>query len=305
MRRTIDLQGHRGARGLFAENTLEGFAAALAIGVDTLELDVRLTADDIVVVTHDARLNPDITRTADGQWLPEPGLPISSLSLADLRAYDVGRIRPGSHYAAQFPDQVPFDGAFIPTLAETLALDATVAFNIELKSSPEAADGERLADAALAVAEHLGVTERIIVQSFDWRGPRRVKQKRPDIRTAWLTRSGILGDARCWWDGAHPSDYGGSVSRAVAAEGGPIWTPLYSDLTREDVEEAHSLALLVVPWTVNRPDDMRRLLLWEVDGLITDRPDLARIALAEQGLPLPRPRLRPIRLAERGSWRPT
>ena len=290
MGRTIDLQGHRGARGLFPENTLAGFQGALSIGVNTLELDVRLTADGIVVVTHDARLNPDITRTADGRWLKEPGPLVSSLRLADLQAYDVGRIRPGSDYATQYPDQAPQDGASIPTFAEVVALDPTVTFNVELKSSPGCADGERLADAVLAVADQLGATHRIIIQSFDWRGPRRVKRMRADVRFAWLTRSEIMDEARRWWDGPHPSDFGGSVPRAVAAEGGAMWTPLHSDLTKDDLEEAHGLGLVVVPWTVNQPDDMRRLLVWGIDGLITDRPDLARTVLAEQGFSLPVPR---------------
>jgi glycerophosphoryl diester phosphodiesterase len=290
MKRPIDLQGHRGARGLFPENTIAGFAGTLAIGVDTLELDVTMTADDVVVVTHDARLNPDITRTADGAWLTQPGPPIRSLRWAELAGYDVGRMRPGSRYALQFPDQVPRDGSRIPTLADVLRFDGTTTFNIELKSSPESADGVRLADAVVAVAEAVGATSRIIVQSFDWRGPRRVRQTRADIRLGWLTRSEIFADARAWWGGPHPSDFGGSVPRAVAAEGGSIWTPLYRDLTQESLAEAHTLSLRVVPWTVNQPEDIRRLLQWGVDGLITDRPDLARVVLAEAGFPLPLPR---------------
>ncbi len=111
MRRRIELQGHRGARGLFPENTLVGFAGALAIGVDAIELDVAVTADDVVVVTHDPRLNPDITRTGDGTWLGQAGPAIRSLRAADLRHYDVGRIRPDCAYATLFPDQRPHDGA--------------------------------------------------------------------------------------------------------------------------------------------------------------------------------------------------
>lgn len=289
MPRSIDLQGHRGARGLFPENTLAGFCGALAIGVHTLELDVTLTADGIVVVSHDPLLNPDHTRTAQGVWLKQPGPSIGSTLWQDLAAYDVGRLRPGSAYAAQFPDQVPHDGARIPMLADVLRLDASVAWNIELKSSPAAGspDGAALAEAVAAVADANGITPRIIVQSFDWRGPRSLRRSRPDIRLAWLTRSEIFPEARSWWDGPHPSDFGGSVPRVVAAEGGPIWTPLYSDLSEDSVAEAHALGLEVVPWTVNQPSDMRRLLLWNVDGLITDRPDLARPVLSELGLPLP------------------
>ena len=102
MRRAIDLQGHRGARGLFPENTLAGFKAALAIGVDSFELDVAVTADGVPVVSHDAALNPDLARGPDGAWLDTPGPLIRSLRLAELAAYDVGRIRTGSAYAAQF-----------------------------------------------------------------------------------------------------------------------------------------------------------------------------------------------------------
>src|SRR4051794_18770412 len=100
--RGFDLQGHRGARALFPENTLEGFAAALGIGVGAIELDVATTADGVVVVTHDLRLNPDLVRGPDGAWLAAPGPPVRSLTLAELRHYDVGRLRPGSDYAALY-----------------------------------------------------------------------------------------------------------------------------------------------------------------------------------------------------------
>jgi glycerophosphoryl diester phosphodiesterase len=291
MQRRIDLHGHRGARGLFPENTLAGFAAALAIGVDAIELDVGTTADDVVVVTHDPRLNPDLTRTRDGVWLAGPGPAIRTLRAAELAGYDVGRIRPGSSYAAAYPDQVPYDGAAIPTLAEVLRLDSGVGVNIELKTFPLhpglAVDGAAMADRVMAVADALGAAERIIVQSFDWRGPRRLHRTRPDVLLSWLTSGAFLAAARTWWDGPHPADFGGSVARAVAAEGGPTWGPDHADLTEESLDEAHALGLRVVPWTVNRPQDMRRLIRWGVDGLITDRPDLARAVLAEAGLPLP------------------
>ena len=191
MRRAIDLQGHRGARGLFPENTLAGFAAALAIGVDSFELDVALTADGVPVVSHDAALNPDIARGPDGTWLTTRGTLIRTLRLAELAAYDVGRIRPGSAYAAQFPDQAPRDGARIPTLAEVLAVDPAVRFNIEMKTFPDHPDWTvgptAMAEAVIAVAEAAGAIGRINVESFDWRGPRHVRRLRPDLPLAWLT----------------------------------------------------------------------------------------------------------------------
>ncbi len=263
-----------------------GFAGALRIGVDALELDVGVTADNVVVVTHDPRLNGDITRDRNGAFLSGPTPAIRSLRAAELSVYDVGRIRPGSAYAAEYPDQVPHDGAGIPRLVEVLRIDPVVSFTIELKSFPLHADltaeGAEMAEAVVDLAQIYDAADRIIVQSFDWRGPRHLRRARPEIRLSWLTSAATLMAARVWWDGPDPSDFGGSVPRAVAAEGGPIWGPDYRDLTEDSLAEAHALGLQVVPWTVNRPQDMHRLIRWGVDGLITDRPDLARYALAKE-----------------------
>jgi glycerophosphoryl diester phosphodiesterase len=272
--------GHRGARGLYPENTLTGFAGALALGVDAVELDVALTADGVVAVSHDPALNPDITRDASGAWLREPGPLIRSVNAAELAAYDVGRLRPGTPYAALFPEQSPRDGEHVPWLSEVLQIGKGTDFIIELKTFPadpeHSASGPELARAVVAAADAAGVTSRITVEGFDWRGPRHLRRIRPEVRLAWLTRAETVRDAALWWDGPHPADFGGSVPRAVAAEGGPIWAPDYSDLTRDQVDEAHTLGLTVVPWTVDNPQDMVRLIGWGVDGIVTDRPDRAR-----------------------------
>src|ERR1700677_1895529 len=131
MARRLDIQGHRGARALFPENTLEGFLAAAELGVTAFELDVGLTADGVLVVTHDLALNPDIVRDASGAWLSERGPTNHSLTYADLSRYDVGRLRPGSRLAASFPDQQPYDSAHIPTLAAILAAMPNARFTIE------------------------------------------------------------------------------------------------------------------------------------------------------------------------------
>jgi glycerophosphoryl diester phosphodiesterase len=291
MRRAIDLQGHRGARGLFPENTLAGFSAALAIGVDSFELDVAVTADGVPVVSHDPALNPDLARGPGGDWLAARGPLIRTLRLAELAAYDVGRLRPGSAYAAQFPDQVPRDGASIPTLAEVLAVDPAARFNLELKTFPAHPDwtigATAMAEAVVAVAEQTGAIGRITVESFDWRGPRQVRRLRPDLPLAWLTSPDSVAEAAVWWGGPIPADYGGSVPRVVAAEGGPIWAPHHADLTAALIEEAHALGLAVLAWTVNEAEAIRRLLRAGIDGLITDRPDIARNVLAQEGFPLP------------------
>jgi len=279
--------GHRGARGLWPENTLGGFTGALALGVDALELDVALTADGVVVVSHDPALNPEITRDATGAWLSNPGPLIRSLTAAELEAYDVGRLRPGTSYATLFPEQSPRDGERIPCLADVLRLSNDTGFIIELKTFPgdpgRGASGPELAEAVVAVADAAGVTSRITVEGFDWRGPRHLRRVRPEVRLAWLTRAGTVRDAALWWDGPHPADFGGSVPRVVAGEGGPVWAPDHTDLTQDQLDEAHTLGLAVIPWTVNGAEDMARLIGWGVDGIVTDRPDRARQVVAAMG----------------------
>jgi glycerophosphoryl diester phosphodiesterase len=276
MTRHLDIQGHRGARGLFPENTLEGFRAAAALGVTAFELDVGLTRDGVVVVNHDPALNPDIVRGPSGAWLSKRGPTIWSLTHAELTRHDVGRLRRGSRTAALFPDQQPHDGAPIPTLAAVLAGLPKTRFTVEVKTDPAhpdwTASAQALADATVAVIDDAGAVGRVIVEAFDWRVQPHIRQTRPDIRLAWLTRAETIRDAALWWNGTVP---GSSVPAAVAAEGGPVWAPDHTTLTLTEIEEAHELGLIVLPWTVNRPYDMRRLIDWGVDGLISDRPDLA------------------------------
>lgn len=272
----FDIQGHRGARALFPENTLEGFQAAATLGVTAFELDARLTRDGVVVLSHDAALHPDLTRDALGRWLPASGPLIRSLSYAELASYDVGRLCPGSPTASLFPDQKPIDGARIPTLAAVLAALPAARFTIEIKSDPrhpgQAAPAAVLADSVLAVVDEAQAAHRVMIESFDWRIQHHIRRSRPEIRLAWLTSAETAGDPVTWW-GKMPA--AASVAACVAAEGGPVWAPDFQTLTRKAIQEAHELGLQVLPWTVNQADDIQRLMEWGVDGLISDRPDLA------------------------------
>jgi len=278
------IQGHRGARALFPENTVEGFRRAMALGVAAFELDVGVSADGVVVLSHDLALNPDITRDPGGAWLTLPTPLIRGLRYAELAAFDVGRIRPGSATAARFPDQVPIDGARIPSLAATLDATADAALTIELKTDPTRPDdsvgGAAMADAVMRVVDAAGSAHRVMVESFDWRGPRHLRRTRPEVACALLTAPDTVAAAQLWWDGPDPADFGGSVARAVAEEGVGTWVPEHTTVGAEDIVAAHALGLAVLPWTVNDPAAMRRLRAWGADGLITDRPDLALRVLA-------------------------
>jgi glycerophosphoryl diester phosphodiesterase len=301
----LDIQGHRGARGLAPENTLPAFARALAIGVTTLELDCGITRDGVVVVSHDPALNPDITRTPDGRWLEQQGAAIRQLTFDELQRYDVGRIKPGSAYAKRFPAQAPHDGTRIPRLADLFALvrmsgNETVRFNIETKISPLAPDQtatpEDFARKLISAVRAGGMAGRTVIQSFDWRTLLVVQKEAPEIPTVYLSaRQDFLDNIRAteqdspWSAGFHVSRFGGSISRAVKAAGGAVWSPYYREVTRENVKEAQGLGLKVVVWTVNTEAEIRNMLELGVDGIISDYPDLLRKVAGDANLPLPKP----------------
>lgn len=274
MTRPFQLQGHRGARGLFPENTIEGFRSAIALGVRCFEIDVGVLRDGAVVVHHDLALNPDIA-SLDGRWLSGSLPLLKTFDLEELNDFDVGRIRPGSDYAARYPHQVPCDGARIPTLASVLALAPDLTWNIELKLMPDRPDWtvppEEMVERVLALVDAANAAPRVTLQSFDWRAPRHARRLRPQIACGWLTRAETIADPELWFGCGRP----GSIPEAIAHEGGGTWTPHWQELTEELLHQAHALNLEVIPWTVNDPADMARLTQWGVDGLITDRPDLA------------------------------
>ena len=294
----VDLQGHRGARGLAPESTLAGFARALEIGVDTLELDTVVTADGVVVVHHDRRLNPDHTRDASGQWISAPGRTIREMTLAELAPLDVGRARPGSRTASLFPTQVPIDGQAIPTLEQVLRMVNPAApgspwLNIETKLSPlapeETPPPEAFVRALLRTLRAAGALGRTTVQSFDWRTLLEVQRQAPGTPTACLTSEQSWGpgvEDGVWTAGLRRSSLG-SVPRMVRAAGAQVWSPHFADLQSGSVREAHALGLKVAVWTVNEPAQIARVLDLGVDALITDYPDRARQVMAERGLPLP------------------
>lgn len=302
----IDLQGHRGTRGLAPENTLVAFSAALAIGVTTLETDLALTRDGVLVLSHEPHLYAALTRGADGRWLAEDGAPIFSLSANDLAQYDIGRLNPAHKYAAQWTEQKAFDGERIPTLQQLfdLARDARspggkpVRFNIETKITPTSGDTtpdpERYARAVVDAVRAAKMSERVTVQSFDWRTLREVKKLAPELVTACLTiesqnMNTVMPDATgasLWHAGLKAADYGGSLPRTAQAAGCSIWTPFWRNVTPENIAEAHALKLKVIPWTVNDAAEIERLAMLGVDGIITDYPDRGRQALAARKIPI-------------------
>jgi glycerophosphoryl diester phosphodiesterase len=292
----FDLQGHRGARGLAPENTIPAFERAMQIGVSTLELDLAVTKDDVLVVSHDPALDPDITRGPDGKFLEGKTPAIRSLTFAELQRYDVGRIRPDSAYAARFRDQRGADNVHIPALTEVFDLVKRsgadhIRFNMETKIAPDSGadvpDPDTFATMVAKAVRDAGLTSRVTVQSFDWRTLTAMKKIAPEIERSCLTIEDSMEDniqrnkpgPSPWTAGFDIDDVGGSVPRLVKAAGCSTWSPYFHGITAALVKEAQALGLKVIPWTVNEMDDLTLIIETGVDGLITDYPDRGRAAL--------------------------
>jgi glycerophosphoryl diester phosphodiesterase len=228
------------------------------------------------------------------------------LSYEELRTYDVGRLRPGTPYAARYPDQVAANGQHVPRLADVFGLAAkagnsAVRFNVEIKSDPRknvpTLEPARFAEAVVATIRAHRMEPRTLVQSFDWRALRHARKVAPEIALVCLTvqrpgddnvEAGRPG-APATLGGLDVDDFGGSVPKLAQAAGCAVWSPNDLDLVPDALAEAHRLGLSVIPWTVNDPPRMDALIAQGVDGIITDRPDLLRRVLQARGLPLPAP----------------
>jgi len=272
--------------------------------VCALELDCGVTRDGVVVVSHDPELNPDCTRDARGRFLEGTGAPLCTLSYQELSTYDVGRLRPGSAYAARFPEQQPLDGERIPRLSEVLTLVRThgrgrVRVCLEVKTFPERPQLTVAPEPFVAALERdiqaSGTQGLVAVIAFDWRVLECAQRLMPEVPTTALTEEQPgedtlrLGSARPspWLGGLDPARFGGSIAPLVKASGAGTWGPDYRDVSAERVREMHALGIRVVPWTVNEPADMQRLLTCKVDGMVSDRPDLLRAFLERHAIPLP------------------
>lgn len=293
---SLTIYGHRGARGLAPENTLSGFHEALKHHVDAIDLDVVMTKDGVLVAYHDLTLNPDITRSMEGEWVTDR-IPIKALTLEQLKTYNVGLIHPTVKYAAVYFAQRPEMLAPIPTLQEVIqdikqSAPYPVDFQIELKTDPEVPFISSASDEMVLALHHIieaeGVAHRTKVQAYDWRCLLLLQQLNPQVETAYLTdldqesklRSADQAIAGLWTGGYLLKDYGDSIPHMVKALGGTWWDAEDMELTKAQVDIAHGLGLKVAAWPsiyiekdVNM-DLIGQLIDMGVDGIITDRPDV-------------------------------
>lgn len=244
------VHGHRGARAVLPENTIPAFEYAIASGVDVLELDLAVTKDNVLVVSHDPTINETICQGG------RTGVPIRELTLAELRSYDCGGKK-----NPDFPRQKPVPGTRIPTFEEVLALSTrgTFGFNVETKIFSDkpalTPPPEEFARLVLEAIRRHKLERRVIVQSFDFRTLHAMKKLAPEIRLSALY-------------GGMPKDF---VQIAREAGAG-IVSPHYLLVTKDLVESAHKAGVQVVPWTANTEADWKFLVDAGVDAIISDDP---------------------------------
>lgn len=288
---TILAVGHRGAAGLKPENTLIGFSRAIELGVHAIELDVLVTADNVLVVHHDFSLKPEIARLPDGARLNDyTGTQINQLTVDQLKSFDVGRLKPHTRYASRYPDQIPSDGQRIPTLREVIQLikkssPKPVQLWIEIKTSPEQPSKtpapERVAEDIVNLLKEENVTQGVKVLSFDWRSLIHIQKIAPSIPTVYLSSETKQFKAASfmnpweseWTAGFDIGTYGGSIPRTIKAAGGCWWGPKYTQITAEQVDMAHRLGVNVAVWTPDKKRLLVKMIKLGVDAIITNRPD--------------------------------
>ena len=298
------IHGHRGARGLAPENTLAGFACACAIGVDGIELDILISADERVAIHHDPCLNTELCRDSNGKWLEGATPLVRELAEGQLKAYDVGMIRPGSSQASRFPLQKSVVGETIPMLSDLVLWWRHLAphrptLNIELKSDPRHPDQTPdPTDYARIVVDELNKWDllgEVWLQAFDWRVLQEIQRLAPGACTGYLSSEHeddatvSNKDESPWLAGFDPCRFESSLPKAIKAAGGRFWGPAFADTSKDRVLEAQTLGLFVHTWTLNEDEEFGKALNLGVNGVTSDYPDRARTVLRSAGLPVALP----------------
>jgi glycerophosphoryl diester phosphodiesterase len=280
----ILVHGHRGARAWRPENTIPAFQFAIDNGVDVLELDLAVTKDNVLVVSHNPTLAPNSypgERICKGPQLA-PNTPIRTMTLAEVRQYDCGSVP-----LPAFPTQVAVPGTKVATFDEVLDLakGTTVQFNVETKSFPNHPEltpspAEFVALIVGAIKKHNVDPARIILQSFDWRTLAEMRKQYPAIRL-----SALVGQPKydALMGHTDPTKDFAAVAKLTGAE---IISPAWEMVTPEQVAAAHQAGAEVAPWTPNTPEQWQKLADAGVDAIISDDPVTLLAWLRAQKPPL-------------------
>ena len=311
----FDLEAHRGGRDVRPENTLYSYAYAIELGATSIECDMQLTKDGQIVMSHNPILNSDITRDENGNYIKNNKYDIRLMTVDELKKFEVGVMDPncGEYYDLHGKTQFTYD-AKIPTLEELMQLiqsygDKNIVLNIETKSYPDPAsagyknnaDPKKFVEVFNNIVKKYDMEDRVVLQSFDWQTLIEMKKLNPNISTSalWQEQPSWGRDSESlrryekkkspWLGGLDIKDYQRNPVKAAHAIGADIISPYYTEISKQDVDEAHSLGMKVVPWTVNNEKDMNMLLDMGVDGIISDKPWLLKQVLEKRNIKLHTP----------------
>ena len=274
--RAIDVQGHRGARGLAPENTWLAFMKALELGVTTLEFDTMFTKDRKLIIHHDLTVNTEICQHSDPKKKAMAEL-ILNMNLREIKKLDCGSLR-----HPKFPQQESVPNTRIITLEEFFKKmrdyekkqpvnSRKVFFNIEVKIDPDDHTPELVQDHVrelLKIVENYSMLDRTIIQSFVLSALKESKKLKQNVKTAALFDPFIKG-ALFAFVGLYLKDF---LEKTLEAQA-DILSPHYTSVSFKMIQKAHEKNIRVIPYTVNDVDKMKELILWGVDGIITDYPD--------------------------------
>jgi len=261
----IKIYGHRGARGDLPENTLNSFEYLYENNINVSETDILLTKDLVPVINHDFRLNPDFTKDAKGNWLTNNDIKIFELTYEELSKYYIGSINKNSEYGRKFSKQKYLINQKIPKLSELLELSSkgsldNLIINLEIKSTPYESNLtpplDKMVEIILNEVNKFRIKNKMIYSSFDWRVLGEIKRIDPKIPRAYLTLEKKDSE----------------LPRIIKGHGGVAWHPELKDIKKETVKISHDEEIVVNVWTVNKEDDMLRMIDLGVDGIITDYP---------------------------------
>ncbi len=284
----IKIYGHRGARGDLPENTLESFLFLFENKINAFETDILISKDLIPVITHDFRLDINMTKDSDGSWIKDENIKIYDLTYQEILKYDVGSINKLSSYGRRFLNQKSLENQKIPKLSDIFELINSngikdVVLNLEIKSTPIEDNLTPTPKEMVSIIkneiEKSKLEKKILISSFDWRILKEFSLQMPNIARGYLSfqqKTGVKIEKTIyknspWLDlTIEFNEY--DLPGLIKQLGGKVWCPFYRDIRKKDVEMAHNENLVVNVWTVNKENDMMRMIDYGVDAIITDYP---------------------------------
>ena len=277
----IKIYGHRGARGVLPENTLDSFQYLFDNDIKAYETDILISKDLVPVITHDFRLSPSMTKDSEGNWLEDEDIKIIDLTYDQISKFEVGSLNKLTKYGRRFLNQKKLPNQKIPKLSQLLDLttqnnNSNLIINLEIKSTPVQENltpsPEMLAKIVLDEVNKSSLIDKIIYSSFDWRVLREIKNYNSEIPRAYLTQDQRnIYDQSPWMDFT-PLHNNVDLPKLIKAHGGKAWHPYHKNINEKNIKIAQSENLPVNVWTVNKEDDMLRMIDYGVDGIMTDYP---------------------------------